>query len=363
MTVYLDQVNGTKALTKMPQLRQARFRDLSRAWRPGQVPPLEEPTVAANDDHERQWMQQEQEEPGQPPEELEQPPDDAEPQPREVQPQVELLEREQDAARLSPRVSPLRQHTACPQGRLADHMPRRRHNRDFPPTPHDRHVTHASPPANGYAGKNHDGAATTPAPHGAQENARERSVGPAADPQVQQQAPPGRPPLAPQSGWPPVVADTAIGDEPTAASGATGTTMASSAAMSSGTGGATPGSATAGGASGLTMTAGGPGAEGAGPVTAAGGPGSATGADKAGRRDVGASHDMRSGVGVAKTPATDGAGFGAGGTSGFIAALPEADTGGDLPLAADAAAAGFGDGHGSPAITIARREETRSRMP
>ncbi|CAI5537260.1 unnamed protein product [Closterium sp. Naga37s-1] len=66
-------------------------------------------------------------------------------------------------------------------------------------------------------------------------------------------------------------------------------------------------------------------------------------------------------VRLAERTATEGAGFGAGGTGGFIAALPEADTGGDFPLAVDVEAACFGNGHDLPATTIARREETRSR--
>ncbi|CAI7791112.1 unnamed protein product, partial [Closterium sp. NIES-53] len=78
------------------------------------VPPLEEPTVAASDDHEWQQMRQRREEPGQPPEEPEQPPDVVEPQSQEVQPEEEPLEAEQGAALPSPHVSPPRQHAALP---------------------------------------------------------------------------------------------------------------------------------------------------------------------------------------------------------------------------------------------------------
>ncbi|CAI5487246.1 unnamed protein product [Closterium sp. Naga37s-1] len=124
----------------------------------------------------------------------------------------------------------------------------------------------------------------------------------------------------------PAGAAATIGASRTGASGGAGSAAAVSAAEFTGIGGATAGAESAGGS-----------------------------------RAAYASHDTRPGTRGARHPAAKGAGFGAGGTGGFITALPEADTGGDFPLAVDAAAAGFGDGHNSPAITIARREEIRSR--
>ncbi|CAI5520620.1 unnamed protein product [Closterium sp. Naga37s-1] len=275
----------------------------------------------------------------------------------EVQPEELLQEPEQRAASYSGSFAQptLREswslqpaaHQRAPAAAQTD--PHNR-NHDRPSTHCDRLGASASSSVSGDAGKNHVAASTSLAPHaahgsgadaaGGQETAEKQAAA------VDAGADGATAPPASLGPGPPVLADTACGDEPTAGIGAVGATAASGAAGTAGTDGATTragGSRAAPGAGGTRS-----GHRGAGEATRG-----AAGASIA-------SGPSREPDGITKTPGVRGRGipedvvaaFGTGGTGGLVAMVTFSPYDRGLASTADTVRARIGDSTDALAITI-----------